>query len=116
MVASTLTSPPLLGYLQYSRKLLQRLPSRKDQAKGREEWGSGSEAMNCSSEEGNSSEEGDDYDDDDESASSGDEEGDDDGDTTEGVKKAAAAMAVGVGNLSDPENCQVRWAGTAREG
>lgn len=25
----------------------------------------------------------------------------------EGAKKAAAAMAVGVGNLSDPENCQV---------
>ena len=35
------------------------------------------------------------------------EEGESDGEEPEGVKKAAAAMAVGVGNLSDPENCQV---------
>lgn len=43
---------------------------------------------------------------------SGDEDGscddsDSGGEGEEGVKKAAAAMAVGIGNLSDPENCQV---------
>lgn len=43
---------------------------------------------------------------DDSDSGEGGEESDDE--EPEGVKKAAAAMAVGVGNLSDPEMCQVK--------
>eukprot|EP00752_Nemacystus_decipiens_P004086 g3739.t1 len=62
-------------------------------------------------EDGDSDSSGDDEDGEDRDSGSSGEDGEDgeeesDGEGPEGVKKAAAAMAVGVGNLSDPENCQ----------
>lgn len=72
----------------------------------------GSDAMDCCSEEDSEDDgEDDSCDDSDSGEEDGQEQGEGEGeeeeDGPEGVKKAAAAMAVGVGNLSDPENCQV---------
>lgn len=75
--------------------------------------------MDCSSDddddeedEEDSYDDEDEEDDDDNSEEEEEREGldgqDEGGKQPEGVKKAAAAMAVSVGNLSDPEHCQVR--------
>lgn len=77
---------------------------KKTKDGGKEADGGDADATDCSEDDE------DDSDSEEEEDREGGEESDDE--EPEGVKKAAAAMAVGVGNLSDPENCQVPFYGS----